>query len=212
MHDFALAPTLTGARARLEQLSPDHADDLGAAVAADELWRAWYTTIPSPEGMVAEIERRLGLQREGRMAPWAIVDGGSGRAVGMTTYLNLDAANRRLEIGSTWLGVAAQGTGINPEAKRMLLARAFDDLGCIAVEFRTHWHNRQSRAAIERLGAKQDGVLRRHMVLANGTVRDTVVYSVTDDEWPAVRAGLDARLARHDRAGSRAPGRPAASG
>lgn len=196
MHDFALAPTLTGARTRLEQLSPDHADDLGAAVAADELWRAWYTTIPSPERMVAEIERRLGLQREGRMAPWAIVDGGSGRAVGMTTYLNLDPANRRLEIGSTWLGVAAQGTGINPEAKRMLLARAFDDLGCIAVEFRTHWHNRQSRAAIERLGAKLDGILRNHRLGPGGSLRDTAVYSILPHEWPAARLGLQARLRR----------------
>jgi RimJ/RimL family protein N-acetyltransferase len=128
------------------------------------------------------------------MAPWAVVDARSGRAVGMTTYCNLDPGNRRLEIGATWLGVEAQRTGINVEAKRLLLGRAFEVLECIAVEFRTHWHNRQSRGAIERLGAKQDGVLRKHKLFENGTIRDTVVYSIVDDEWPTVRLGLDARL------------------
>ncbi|MDR5701097.1 GNAT family N-acetyltransferase [Agromyces aerolatus] len=198
-NDFAATPTLSGTVTRLEPLAADHADALAEAVAVDELWRTWYTRIPSPEGMRDEIERRRGMQAEGRLAPWAVVDATTGRPVGMTTYLNLDPANRRLEIGSTWLGVDAQRTGINAEAKRLLLARAFEELGCIAVEFRTHWHNHQSRAAIARLGAKQDGVLRKHVIFENGTVRDTVVFSITDDEWPAVRAGLDARLERHAR-------------
>jgi RimJ/RimL family protein N-acetyltransferase len=145
-----------------------------------------------------EIDRRLALQHEGRMAPWAIVDSRSGRAVGMTTYCNLDPANRRLEIGSTWLGKGSQRTGINTGAKLLLLTRAFEDLGCIAVEFRVHWHNRQSRIAVERLGAKQDGVLRKHTVFENGTIRDTVVYSIIDDEWPTVRFALHDRIARPD--------------
>ncbi len=187
-------PTLAGSRVRLEPLGPQHRDDLADSVGPGELWRTWYTSIPSPEGMLAEIERRREAQAAGTLAPWAIIDADSDRAVGMTSYLNLAPANRRLEIGSTWIGRSAQGTGINAEAKLLLLTRAFDELDCLAVEFRTHWHNQQSRAAIARLGAHQDGVLRKHMILGNGTVRDTVVFSITDDEWPAVRLGLEARL------------------
>ena len=179
---------------RLEPLSHDHAVDLAAAVSVGELWKTWYTSIPAPDVMAAEIDRRLALQVEGTMAPWAVVSAASGKAVGMTTYMDIDAPNRRLEIGSTWIGREAQGTRVNPGAKLLLLSRAFDDLGCIAVEFRTHWHNLQSRAAIAKLGAKQDGVLRNHRVWSNGTLRDTVVFSIIDGEWPAVRQGLAARL------------------
>lgn len=196
MSGWSEAPLLENAHVRLEQLAPEHADELAAAVAVDELWRTWYTRIPSPDGMRDEIESRLERQRAGLVAPWAIVSVRDGRAVGMTTYLNLDETNRRLEIGSTWMGRAAQGIGINPAAKLLLLERAFDQLGCGAVEFRTHWHNHQSRAAIARLGAKQDGVLRNHTVWSDGTMRDTVVFSIIDGEWPTVRAALTARL-RH---------------
>ena len=192
---YAETPVLSNEFVELQPLSPSHRDDLAEAVAAEDLWRTWYTRIPSPDAMAAEIDRRLALKADGKMAPWAFVNPASGKAVGMTTYMNLDPDNRRLEIGSTWLGRATQGTRINPAAKLLLLGRAFDDLGCIAVEFRTHWHNRQSRAAIEKLGAKQDGVLRNHVIFPDGHVRDTVVYSVIDGEWPAVRAGLRARLA-----------------
>jgi len=136
------------------------------------------------------IESRIALQHDGRMAPWAIIDVRSGRAVGMTTYCNPDPANRRLEIGSTWLGKEAQRTGLNTASKLLLLTRAFEELQCLAVEFRAHWHNHQSRRAIEGLGAKQDGVLRKHTVFENGTIRDTVVYSITDDEWPTVKFAL----------------------
>jgi len=181
---------------RLEALAPSHAEALAAAVAVGDLWRTWYTSIPAPDAVAAEIDRRLALHASGQMAPWAVVDAATGRAVGMTTYVNLDPDNRRLEIGSTWLGREAQGTGINPAAKLLLLTRAFDDLDCVAVEFRTHWHNHQSRAAIARLGAKQDGVLRNHQVWRDGTLRDTVVFSVIDAEWPSVRLGLLARLER----------------
>lgn len=114
----------------------------------------------------------------------------------MTAFCHLEPEHRRLEIGYTWLGRRAQGTGINPAMKLLLLSRAFEELGCLAVEFRTHWHNRQSRAAIEKLGAKQDGVLRNHQVMPDGTLRDTVVFSILDSEWPAVKAGLEHRLSR----------------
>ena len=195
---FAQTPVLENALVRLEPLSHDHVAGLAAAASIGELWRTWYTSIPAPDGMAAEIDRRLALQADGRMAPWAIVAAATGHAVGMTTFMNIDAANRRLEIGSTWLGREAQGTGINPAAKILLLERAFDTLGCIAVEFRTHWHNQQSRAAIARLGAKQDGVLRNHQLWRDGTLRDTVVFSIIDSEWPAVRRGLTARLASRE--------------
>lgn len=185
---------LTNQFVSLEPLGLKHCGDLAEAVAVGELWRVWYTQVPSPEDMADDIARRRRLHEEGVSIPWAVIDAASGRAVGVTTYLNPDPANRRVEIGSTWLGRRAQGTKINPAAKLLLLSRAFEDLACLGVEFRAHSHNRQSRAAIERLGAKQDGLLRRHKILANGTVRDTVVYSIIDVEWPTVRLGLRERL------------------
>ena len=192
--DFAITPVLENDWVRLEPLRPDHCDELALAVADRELWRTWYTHIPSPDGMAAEIERRVALHERQLLAPWAVIDARTSRAVGMTTFCNLDPSNRRLEIGSTWLGKGAQRTGINTAAKLLLLTRAFDDLQCIAVEFRTHWHNHQSRAAIERLGAKQDGILRKHTVFENGTIRDTVVFSIIDDEWSTVRYSLHEQL------------------
>jgi len=189
-------PVLENDVVRLEPLGPQHRDDLAAAVAVGELWRRWYVQIPPPETMADDIDHRLARHAAGTLVPWAVVDRRTGRAVGTTSYLNLDPANRRLEVGSTWLGVEAQGTAINPAAKLLLLGRAFEVLDCLAVELRTHWHNRRSRAAIERLGAKQDGVLRQHRILENGTVRDTVVYSILDSEWPAVRCGLLERTGR----------------
>lgn len=193
---FAETPLLRNAHVELHPLGVEHHDDLVEAVRVDDLWQTWYTHIPSPEGMADDIRRRLARQADGTIAAWSIIDPASRRAVGMTTYLHLDPANRRLEIGSTWIGRQFQGTRINPAAKLLLLERAFDVLGCIAVEFRTHWHNHQSRAAIAKLGAKQDGVLRNHTVFENGTVRDTVVFSVLDSEWPTVRYALNERLAR----------------
>ena len=191
---FADTPRLTHPRVILEPLSHAHASDLAIASGTDNLWEtAWYTSIPAPDAVPAEIDRRLALQAAGKMAPWAIVDARSGAAVGVTTYTNIDEANRRLEIGSTWMGTAAHGTGINPAAKLLLLTRAFEDLNCIAVEFRTHASNQQSRAAIAKLGAKQDGILRKHQLWRDGSIRDTVVFSILDSEWPAVRAGLAAR-------------------
>jgi N-acetyltransferase len=189
---FTDVPVLEGRVARLEPLAAGHAPDLASAVG--DLSQKWTTLIPAPDGMAAEIERRRGLAAQGLIVPWAICLAASGRAVGMTTYLHLDEENRRLEIGSTWLGPAVQGAGVNADAKLLQLTRAFEVLGCNAVEFRTHFHNRQSRAAIERLGAKQDGVLRSHLIWKDGTLRDTVVYSILAAEWPAVRMGLQDRV------------------
>jgi RimJ/RimL family protein N-acetyltransferase len=188
---------LRGEHATLEPLEPSQAHEHGlAAAAADgELWKLWYTSIPPPERMAAEIERRLGLQAAGSMLPFAVLDA-AGVPAGMTTYMNVDPVHVRVEIGSTWYARRVQRTALNSEAKRMLLAHAFDTLGCIAVEFRTHRFNTQSRRAIERLGAQLDGILRSHQRAANGTLRDTAVYSITAAEWPTVRSHLDHQLGR----------------
>jgi RimJ/RimL family protein N-acetyltransferase len=187
--------TLKGRHARLVPLSHDHHDDLVQAVRDGEMWKLWYTTIPSPEGMTAAIDRRLDLQAQGSMLPFTVLDADR-KPVGMTTYMNVDAANRRLEIGSTWYAASVQRTGLNTECKLMLLTHAFEDMDCIAVEFRTHVLNTQSRRGIERLGAKLDGTLRSHAIMPNGTIRDTVVYSITAPEWPMVRAHLNWQLTR----------------
>ncbi len=187
--------TLQGPHARLLPLSPDHAEGLRVATRDGELWKLWYTAVPAPDAMAAEIERRLGLQDKGLMLPWTVLDAG-GRIVGMTTYMNVDAANRRVEIGSTWYAKSAQRGALNTQCKRLLLGHAFETLDAIAVEFRTHRLNTQSRRAIERLGAQLDGILRSHQISPNGTLRDTAVYSITAAEWPTVRAHLDWQLAK----------------
>lgn len=193
MSDFLSIPALGGPLASLAPLSHDHAPELIQAVRQDGMQSLWYTRVPTPDGVEAEIELRLRQHAEGAMVPWAVLDA-DGRAVGMTTFMHLVPEHRRLEIGSTWLAPSVQGTGVNPQIKLLMLARAFEDLDCIAVEFRTHWHNRQSRAAIAGLGAKQDGVLRSHQLMDDGSLRDTVVFSIIAAEWPIVRRGLLERL------------------
>ncbi|WP_298721711.1 GNAT family protein [uncultured Ferrovibrio sp.] len=178
----------------LVPLSHTHHDDLVEAVKDGELWNLWYTFIPTPEKMKAEIDRRLDLQKKGSMLPFTVIDLASNKPVGMTTYMNIDAANKRVEIGSTWYRKSVQRTSLNTRAKMLLLSHAFETLGCIAVEFRTHFFNHQSRKAIERLGAKMDGILRNHQVAPNGSLRDTVVYSILPSEWPAVKANLQHKL------------------
>lgn len=185
--------TLRGQHARLEPLSHDHREALVEAVKDGELSKLWYTAIPLPENMGKEIDRRLRLQAAGSMLPFTVFDAGH-NIVGMTTYMNIDATNRRVEIGSTWYGKSAQRGPLNTQCKLLLLTHAFETLNCIAVEFRTHFFNHQSRRAIERLGAKQDGILRSHQVAPNGTLRDTVVYSITAAEWPTVKAHLEYQL------------------
>lgn len=193
----ALVPVeLTGEIVRLEPLSHDHAAGLVEATKDGELWKLWYTSVPMPDGIEAEIDRRLALQDAGTMIPFVTRDLRSGKVIGMTTYMNIDADLPRVEIGSTWNAESAQGSGTNPESKLLLLAHAFEVWDCPAVEFRTSWHNRQSRAAIEKLGAKLDGVLRQHTRTSDGSLRDTCVYSVVQAEWPQVRASLRFRLGR----------------
>jgi len=192
-----LAPvTLSGQYAVLEPLTEKHHDDLVEAVKDGELWELWYTSVPKPEAMRVEIERRLELQRQGTMLPFAVIDASTGRAVGMTTYMNVDSVHRRVEIGSTWYRKSVQRTALNTECKLMLLTHAFESLDCIAVELRTHFFNHRSRRAIERLGAKLDGILRNHQRAGNGTLRDTCVYSIIAGEWPTVKAHLWWMLAR----------------
>jgi RimJ/RimL family protein N-acetyltransferase len=188
------AVTLQGQHARLEPLNMGHAQALSEAVQDGELWRLWYTAIPTPAAMAGEVQRRLDLQASGSMLPFAVIHLPDERMAGMTTYMHIDSANRRLEIGATWYRKSLQRTALNTECKRMLLGHAFEELDCIAVEFRTHWHNTASRRGIERLGAKLDGVLRSHQIAANGSLRDTCVYSIVASEWPAVRAHLDHAL------------------
>lgn len=187
--------SLIGQHAQLVPLSADHAPALSEAVRDGELWKLWYTSVPTPEGMAAEIERRLALQAQGSMLPFTVLDAAE-QPVGMTTYMNIDPVHRRLEIGSTWYAARVQRGPLNTECKLLLLGDAFETLNCIAVEFRTHRFNTQSRRAIERLGAQLDGILRSHLVMRNGTLRDTAVYSIVAAEWPTVKAHLEWQLAR----------------
>ena len=192
--------TLTGSHATLKPLAQEHEDDLVEAVKDGELWKLWYTSVPAPERMRAEIERRLDLQRQGSMLPFTVIQNGTGKAVGMTTYMNVDSPNRRVEIGGTWYRASVQRSAINTECKLLLLTHAFESLNCIAVEFRTHFFNHRSRRAIERLGAKLDGILRNHQIAANGTLRDSCVYSIIAGEWPVVKTQLAWLLQKSDAA------------
>ncbi|MDP5072182.1 MAG: GNAT family N-acetyltransferase [Congregibacter sp.] len=186
---------LQGEFASLVPLQAEHADALALASSDGEVWRAWYTNVPAPEDMASEIERRLAEQQASRMLPFTVLDA-DGAPVGMTTYMNIDASSPRLEIGSTWYAQRVQRTTLNTQCKRLLLTHAFESLACIAVEFRTSSFNRASRRAIERIGAKPDGILRNHCRHRNGTLRDTCVYSILESEWPGVRVQLDAMLGR----------------
>lgn len=187
--------TLHGRHATLEPLASAHRDGMIDAVKDGELWKLWYTSVPAPDAMAKEIERRLDLQAKGSMLPFAVLDAEQ-RVAGMTTFMNVDAAARRVEIGSTWYAQRVQRTPLNTECKLMLMTHAFETLGCIAVEYRTSFFNHQSRRAIERLGAKLDGVLRNHSRHSDGSLRDTCVYSIIASEWPAVKTHLSFQLAR----------------
>ncbi len=189
--------TLAGDLVTLEPLTLDHHDGLVQAARDGNLWELWYTSVPAPDGMLADIQRRLDEQTAATALTFVSRRNGTGAVIGMTTYLNADVTSRRLEIGSTWNARSSQRSGTNTESKLLLLTYAFETLGCIAVEFRTHRLNGQSRAAITRLGAQQDGVLRNHKRLPDGTLRDTVVDSIIESEWPAVRDGLRHRLSAH---------------
>lgn len=185
-----------GKHGALVFLAAEHAADLIEATREGDLWKTWYTGIPSPDGMQKEIERRLALHSAGHMLPFTILDM-HGVPVGMTTFMNIEVDVPRLEIGSTWYARRVQRTALNTECKLALLSYAFETLDCLAVEFRTAFFNRQSRRAIERLGAKLDGVLRSHRHYPDGSLRDTCVYSIIQPEWPAVKQNLSFALSQH---------------
>lgn len=188
--------TLRGRWASLEPLAREHEAALAAAASDGELWRLWYTSVAPPERMGEYVTTALAMREHADAMPFVIRHNASGDIVGSTRFFNVDAKNRRLEIGHTWYAQRVQRTQVNTECKLLLLAHAFEVLQCIAVEFRTHWFNQASRAAIARLGAKQDGVLRNHHLMPDGSRRDTVVFSIIDGEWPAVRQHLRYQLDR----------------
>ena len=187
---------LVGEHVILKPLALCQTEQLIEAVCDGELWNLWYTRIPRPEQMEEEISRRLALQQAGTMLPFYIEDRQTGQALGMTTFMNIEPLHRRVEIGSTWYRQSAQRTHINTESKKLLLSYAFDTMNCIAVEFRTSSFNLKSQAAIERLGAKLDGVLRSHQIVQGDILRDTFVYSILQHEWPAVQHNLAWLLAK----------------
>lgn len=194
MSDWSTVPTLGGRHVRLEPLQPSHANGLRAAAADDQLWTLGYTSVPSPGAVESYIDAALAMQAEGRCLPFAVRDA-LGDIVGSTRCYDLAPPTPRLQIGYTWYAQRAQRTALNTEAKLLLLTHAFEALGCIAVGFETSTHNRASRAAIARLGARQDGILRHHMRHADGSVRDTVAFSIIDAEWPQLKRRLQDRLA-----------------
>ena len=194
MSRFVAPVTLTGSRwVRLEPLTINHVAEIASAATDGDPGTLWFTMAPSPETAGEWVDRMLALQSAGGLT--FVVRRLDGTPIGSSSYLNVDGPNRRLEIGATWYGASTRRTGVNTETKLVMLSHAFDTLGCVAVEFRTHFFNFTSRTAIERLGAKLDGVLRSHQLLADGSRRDTVVYSILDVEWPSVRNNLKARSA-----------------
>jgi len=189
-------PVLAGRHARLEPMSRDHVAGLRTALAGDALAALWFTSVPKADEAAGYVDAVLAAQADGRVLPFVVRDAG-GRIVGSTRFYGLEADVPKLSIGYTWYAPDVQRTGVNTETKLLLLTHAFETLGCISVVFETSWFNQRSRAAIARLGAKQDGVLRNHKRHADGSPRDTVVFSIIDSEWPAVKRNLQARLAQH---------------
>lgn len=190
---------LEGRGLRLEPLAREHHDPLVAAASDGELWRLWYTTVPEPEGTAAYIEAALEGQEQGHMLPWVVRDLESGVIAGTTRYHDAVRSAGRVEIGYTWYGKRWQRTRVNTACKLILLAHAFDEVGCRVVGLRTDSFNFASQRAIEALGARKDGVIRRHQLRRDGSVRDTVFYSIIAEEWPDVRRHLEFRFERHER-------------
>ena len=194
---ITLAPvTLEGHGLRLEPLLAEHAAALADAAADGRLWELWYTTVPEPAGVERYVADALAGQAAGHMLPWIVRDLASGDIIGTTRYHDIVPAIDRVEIGWTWYAAHAQHTHVNTAAKLLLLTHAFDDVGCAVVGLRTDRFNVRSQRAIEALGAQKDGVLRHHQARRDGTVRDSVMYSILRHEWPDVKRHLDARLHR----------------
>lgn len=186
--------TLEGNQVLIRPMTLQDKDQLVQAASDGSLWNLWYTSVPTPDKMESYILTALTEQEEKKSLPFIIIRKKDQKIVGTTRYMNIESVIRRLEIGSTWYAKSSQRTGVNTESKYLLLKHAFESLGCLAVELRTHWINHQSRAAIERLGAKLDGVLRNHRIASDGTLRDTVVYSILNSEWPMVKSHLEFKL------------------
>ncbi|MFN8411591.1 MAG: GNAT family protein [Anaerolineales bacterium] len=182
--------TLIGEHVILEPLSLEHLDEIKEAVKDGELWKLWFTSVPAPEKAEDYIHTALDLREHAGWMPFVVREKSTNKIIGSTRYCNVDEVNQRLEIGYTWYAESYQRTAVNTECKYLLLSHAFEKLEAIAVELRTHWHNHKSRAAIARLGAKQDGVLRNHQKGADGVYRDTVVFSIINLEWPVVKQSL----------------------
>jgi len=182
---------------RLEPLSPEHHDGLAAAATDGELWKLWFTSVPEPGAVVTYIRDAVNGQSDGHMLPWAVRDLTTNTIVGSTRYHDIVAAIDRVEIGYTWYAARCQRTNVNTTCKLLLLEHAFESLGCAVVGLRTDNFNFRSQKAIEALGAKKDGVLRRHQARRDGTVRDSVMYSILKEEWPDVRRHLELRLTRN---------------
>jgi N-acetyltransferase len=186
--------TLEHSAVRLEPLTRDHASDLAKAAADGELWNLWYTSVPGPSSVSSYIEKALAAQARGDELPFVIRLRESGSVVGSTRYLHIVEEHKRLEIGSTWLAKSWQGTFVNPASKLLLLEHAFSELGMNRVEFLTHSKNAQSRAALLKLGAAQEGILRHHRILPDGSLRDSVVFSILAAEWAEIREVLEKRV------------------
>ena len=182
--------TLEGHQVRLIPLEKEHQSDLLQAASDGKLWELWFTSVPSDKSMDSYIDKALQEKANGMSLPFTVLDARSSKVIGSTRYLNVEPEHRRLEIGATWYAQSYHRSAVNTECKYLLLHHAFESLNCIAVEFRTNWFNRKSRAAIERLGARQDGVLRNHRINPDGSFRDSVVYSITDREWSGVKKSL----------------------
>lgn len=195
MHEslWTTPPTLRGAHVSIEPLQRAHAAGLREAVQDGRLWELWYTNVPKPEDVAAYVDAALATQASGSQLAMTVRDA-RGDIVGSTRYYDLDRSTPRLQIGYTWYAARVQRTGLNTEAKLLLLAHAFETLGCAAVGLQTSWFNLASRTAIARLGAKQEGITRNHVRHRDGTLRDTVNFSIIDVEWPAVKQNLQARL------------------
>ena len=189
--------TLEGYQVRLEPLTPDHEAGLAAAVQDGRLWELWFTSVPAPDAVARYIADALDGQRAGHMLPWAVRELGEGTIIGSTRYHDIVAPVDRVEIGYTWYGARWQRSHVNTACKLLLLSHAFETLGCRVVGLRTDNFNFRSQRAIEALGAKKDGVLRHHQARRDGTVRDSVMYSILATEWPDVKRHLAGRLARH---------------
>lgn len=179
---------------RLEPLSLTHLEDLQTAVTDGSLWQLWFTSVPKPEQVESYIQTALEKNQISDQLAFAVIDTNTQKAIGSTRFCNIDNQHKRLEIGYTWYAKSYQKTATNTICKLLLLTHAFEQLGSIAVEFRTNWHNQTSRQAIARLGAKQDGVLRQHQQMAGGSYRDTVVFSILNSEWPAIKKNLQLKL------------------